>query len=330
MTFSLRNNIQMHAIVLDAFGAPESLTYRLQPRPKPAPGTLLVRVLAASVNPIDYKIRRNGAWSDIRPPAIIGTDAAGIVEETGIAVTRFRKGDQVFYTAEIAQSCPGTYAEYHVVPENLVAYKPGNLTFEEAASLPLAASTAWQALFERGRLQVGETVLIHAGAGGIGSLAIQMAKAAGARVITTCRKSNMDLVVRLGADVAIDYRVENVANSVRKMIGAEAVDMVLDTVGGPAFAQNLELVKPHGQILSITASDTALGQAYRKNVDIHLISTTRSGSRMEKIARLVENSQVKPVIDSIYPIEKTAEAHWRLESGGVRGKLVLSLEGESH
>jgi NADPH:quinone reductase-like Zn-dependent oxidoreductase len=329
MTFSLRTNLQMHAVVLDAFGGPESLTYRLQPRPKPGPGSLLVRVMAASVNPIDYKIRLNGAWTDIRPPAIIGADAAGVVEETGIGVTRFRKGDEVFYAAEISQMTPGTYAEYHVVPETLVAYKPGNLSFVEAASLPLAASTAWQALFERGHIEIGDTVLIHAGSGGVGSAAIQMAKAAGARVITTCRKSNVDLVVRLGADVAIDYRVENVVDAVRKIIGADSVDTILDTVGGPVFAQNLELVKPRGRILSITASETPLRRAYQKNIDLHLIRATRSGSLMEKIARMVGAGLLKPVVDSVYPIERTDEAHGRIETGGVRGKVVLSLESLS-
>ncbi len=327
MTFSLRTNLQMHAVVLDAFGGTETLTYRLQPRPKPGPGSLLVRVMAASVNPIDCKIRQNGAWTDIQPPAIIGTDAAGVVEETGLGVTRFRKGDEVFYTADLSQLMPGTYAEYHVVPETLAAYKPGNLGFVEAASLPLAGSTAWLALFERTHLEVGETILIHAGSGGVGSLAIQMAKAAGARVITTCRKSNVDLVVRLGADVAIDYRVENVVDSVRKIIGSDAVDAILDTVGGPVFAQNLELVRPHGRILSITASETALGRAYVKNLDIHLIRMTPSGSLMDKIARMAGTGQLKPVIDSVYPVERTDEAHGRIESGGVRGKVVLSMEG---
>ncbi|EQD42082.1 NADPH:quinone reductase Zn-dependent oxidoreductase, partial [mine drainage metagenome] len=192
---------------------------------------LLVKVIAASVNPLDYKLSRDGSWAKIEPPVILGSDACGIVEEAGAGCTRFRKGDEVFYTAALDRHRMGTYAEYHLVHENLVVTKPPSLSFLEAASLPLAGCTAWQALFDRGHLHLGETILIHAGAGGVGSHAIQMAKAAGARVLATCRKANRDLVSNLGADAVIDYRIEDVTRAVRSVIGPDALDVVFDTVG---------------------------------------------------------------------------------------------------
>ncbi|MHB1544232.1 MAG: quinone oxidoreductase family protein [Gammaproteobacteria bacterium] len=315
----------MKAIVLEAFGGPENLVYRLNSKPRVEPGMILVKVMAASVNPLDYKLRRDGAWAGIELPVILGSDVSGIVEEVGPGCTRFGKGDEVFYTAAIDKHRMGTYAEYHLVHESLAVTKPSSLSFIEAASLPLAGCTAWQALFDRGRLHLGETILIHAGAGGVGSLAIQMAKAAGARVLATCRKANRDLVSNLGADAVIDYRVEDVTRAVRSVIGSEALDVVFDTVGGTTIANSLSILKPGGRILSIAASDSVLGTAYRKNIDLHLIYLCRSRQLMEHLTTLLANGTLHPVIDSVLPLDRVGEAHKRLEAGGVRGKVVLEV-----
>lgn len=315
----------MKAVVLEAFGGPEGLIYRSVSKPQVEPGMLLVRVVATSVNPLDCKLRRDGTWAGIQPPVVLGSDAAGIVEEAGAGCHRFRKGDEVFYTAAPDPRRSGTYAEYHLVPESLVARKPISLSFTEAASLPLAGCTAWQALFERGHLSLGETILIHAGAGGVGSLAIQLAHAAGARVLATCRKANRDLVAHLGAQAVIDYRVENVGRSVQAVIGAESLDVVFDTVGGPIIAESIPILRPGGRILSIAASQSVLATAYRKNLDLHLVYLSRSGGLMRKLETLIGDGVVKPVIDTVLPLERADEAHKRVEAGGVRGKIVLEV-----
>lgn len=323
MPFSLRQNTQMKAVVLEAFGGPEHLICRQSNKPRPESSMLLIKVMASSVNPIDCKLRRDGTLAGIELPVILGLDAAGIVEEVGTGCSRFKKGDEVFYTAPIEKNRMGTYAEYHLIHEDLVAIKPPALSFIEAAGLPLAGCTAWQTLFERGHLQLGETILIHAGAGGVGSLAIQMAKAAGARVLATCRKANRDLVANLGADAVIDYRVEDVTRAVQSVVGSHALDVVFDTVGGVTIANSLSLLKPGGRILSIAASDSVLGTAYRKNIDLHLVYVTRSRQLMEHLSALIENGKVRPVIDLVLPLEQIGEAHKRLEAGGVRGKIII-------
>ncbi|MEJ2634542.1 MAG: alcohol dehydrogenase catalytic domain-containing protein, partial [Calditrichia bacterium] len=191
----------MKAMVITGFGGPEVFKKTDLEKPVPGPNELLVKVYATSVNPVDYKIRKAGSWAGLELPAVIGYDASGVVEEIGPGVQDFRPGDEVFYTPEIFGK-PGTYAEYHVVDEAIVARKPSNLTHEEAAGIPLAGGTAWDALMTRGLLMAGETVLIHGGSGGVGSLAVQIAKAAGAYVYTTCGDYSKDLVRKLGADRA--------------------------------------------------------------------------------------------------------------------------------
>ena len=325
MPFSLRQNPQMKAVVLEAFGDPDHLVYRAHGKPRVEPGMLLVKVMAASVNPLDCKLRQDGSWAGLAPPLILGSDAAGIVEEAGPGCTRFRSDDEVCYTSAPDKRYMGTYAEYHLVHENLAVHKPPALSFIEAASLPLAGCTAWQALFDRGHLRLGETILIHAGAGGVGSLAIQMAKAAGTRVLTTCRKTNRDLVANLGADAVIDYRVEDLTRAVQSVVGSEALDLVFDTVGGQVVADSLKLLKPGGRIVSIAASNSVLGTAYRKNIDLHLVYLERSRVLMEQLTALVARGTLHPVIDSVMPLDRVREAHKRLEAGGVRGKIVLRV-----
>jgi NADPH:quinone reductase len=314
----------MKAIIISAFGGTEVLQPTEVPKPFPTDNELLVKVYATSVNPVDCKIRSAGAWAGIKPPAIIGYDVSGVVEAVGGGVKDFKIGDEVFYTPEIFVG-QGSYAEYHVVNEAIAAHKPSNLTHIEAASIPLAGGTAWEALVNRAGLEVGETVLIHAGAGGIGTLAIQIAKAIGAYVIATCRPANNDLVKQLGADHVIDYRSQDFVEVTKELTGGLGVDVVLDTVGGDTLARSIAATKPHGEIVSVVNTSGNLNGAYIKNVSVHFMFLERDRAKLESLRTLITRDQLKPVIDCVLPLYEVAKAHQKLEAGGVRGKIVLEV-----
>jgi len=309
---------------MTAFGGPEVFEEREVPKPKPGIGELLVRVHATSVNPLDYKIRSDERWAIVSPPAVIGYDAAGVVEETGPGVKTFKPGDEVFYTPWVVAG-QGTYAEYSVVNESIVAAKPRSLSFVQAAALPLAGCTAWDGIVGIGRVELGETVLQHAGAGGVGLLAVQMAKAAGARVLSTCRAANADLVESLGADVTIDYRAERFEDAVLRATSGLGVHLVYDTVGGDTLARSIQLTRAHGRLFSIVNTNGDLNAAYAKNLTVFFHFMERAGYKMEALKTLVERGQLRPIIDSVMPLEQVADAHRRLEAGGARGKVVLEV-----
>jgi NADPH2:quinone reductase len=313
----------MKAMVITAFGGPEVLAERELPKPRPGRGQLLVRVKATSVNPVDAKIRAAGAWAGVVPPAIIGYDVAGVVEAAGEGAKRFAPGDAVFYTPEIFGS-PGSYAEYHVVDEAIVAAMPANLSFDGAAALPLAGCTALDAVVGFAKVASGESVLVHAGAGGVGSLAIQMAAAAGARVLATVSERNADLVRDLGAE-PIDYREGPFEAAVLAATGGKGVDFAYDTVGGDTLARSVAVVRAHGKLASIVGTTGDLGAAYGRNLTVYFGFLERSGAKMESLRLLAERKLVRPVIDSRQPLSRVAEAHRRLEAGGVRGKIVLEV-----
>lgn len=317
----------MRAIVMTEFGGPEVLQEQDWPKPEAKTGELLVRVHAASVNPVDYKIRTSGRWARVEPPWILGYDVSGVVEAVGHGVKDFRVGDDVFYSPEIfgLQGCNG---EYHVAHESIVVHKPANLSHVEAAGIPLAGGTSWDALFTRAQLRVGERILIHAGAGGCGAFAIQMAKAAGAYVFTTCGAYNVDLVTQLGADRAIDYRAEDFVKVCKEDTGGTGVDVVYDTVGGDNIAKSVEAVRREGRIVTILPTATDLGKAFMKNVTLHFLFMQRARYKLEGMKDLIERGLLKPVIDSILPLSDVAKAHEKLEAGGVRGKIVLEVMKE--
>ncbi|WP_243403832.1 alcohol dehydrogenase catalytic domain-containing protein [Thermus thermophilus] len=196
----------MRAVVLKGFGGLEMLEERDLPVPEPGPGEVLVRNLAVAVNPVDAKIRAAGRWAGVEPPFVLGYDAAGVVAKVGPGVKDLKEGDEVYYTPEIFGNPHGTYAEYTPVPAGIVAKKPKNLSFAEAAAIPLAGGTAWEAVVRRLAVRPGETVLVMGGAGGVGSFAVQFAKAAGAYVIATASAENLPVLKELGADLALDYR----------------------------------------------------------------------------------------------------------------------------
>lgn len=314
----------MKAIVIREFGGPEKLELCDMPKPTPAAGQVLVRVRAASVNPVDYKIRRSGAWAQVPMPAILGYDAAGTVEALGPGVDHLAPGDDVFYSARIFGR-QGTYAEYHVEDAEIVAKKPARLSFEEAASLPLAAITAYDAVVTFFATKPGDTVLIHAGAGGVGSLAVQLAKAAGARVLATGRRENDALIRSFGADEVIDYRNVRFEDEVNRRTDGRGVDAAYDTVGGDTVSRSIACVRPYGKLATIVSIEGSLNGMQIRNQTLYFGFMERTREKIQALATLAARGQVKPVIDSVYPLEKLADAHRRIESGGMKGKLVISV-----
>jgi NADPH2:quinone reductase len=312
----------MKAMIIRAFGGPEQFETSDQPVPTPGPGQVRVRVRASSVNPVDTKIRRSGAWTRVPMPAILGYDAAGVVDALGEGVTHLAPGDEVFYSARIFGR-QGTYAEYHVEDAEIVAKKPAHLSFEEAASLPLAAMTAYDAIVTFFGTTVGDTVLVHAGAGGVGSVAIQLAKAAGARVLTTARRENEAFVRALGADEVIDYRAVRFEDEVLRLTGGRGVDAAYDTVGGDTLPRSIPCVRAYGKLATIVSVDGSIGGMQIRNQTLYFGFMERTAPKIEALRVLAERRQVRPVIDSIVPLEQVADAHRRLEAGGMRGKIVV-------
>ena len=314
----------MQAILLTAFGGVEVLAVRDVPRPVPGPGQLLVRVRATSANPVDFQTRRGDYADALELPAIIGSDVSGVVEELGPGARDFQPGDEVYAMPRLF-SGSGGYAEYAVIEAEIVARKPAGLSHEEAACIPCAGGTAWECLVNRGRLRVGESVLVHAAAGGVGSLAVQIARAAGARVLATCSPRSAELVRDLGVDRVIDYTREDYVEAVREETGGAGVDLVLDTIGGDAVARGGEALAPGGRLVSIVDIPTpqSLLPYWEKNLSAHFVFTPPARSTLDALRGLLEAGRIRPVIDRVLPLSRAGEAHERLEAGGVRGKIVL-------
>jgi len=314
----------MKAMVIRAFGGPEQLELADVERPAPGPGQVLVRVRATSVNPVDTKIRRAGAWARVPMPAILGYDAAGVVEEVGAGVTTLRVGDEVFYTPHIFGR-QGTYAELHVVEADIVARKPAHLSFEEAASMPLAAITAWDSIVTFFGTRPGDTVLVHAGAGGVGCFAVQLAKAAGARVLATGRRENEAFIKALGADEVIDYRAVRFEDEVNRLTGGVGVDAAYDTVGGDTVARSIGCVRPYGKLATVVSIEGSLAGMQIRNLSLYFGFMERTSTKIQMLAKLLERRQLRPVIDSVFPLERVADAHRKIEAGGMRGKIVVTV-----
>lgn len=333
----------MKAILCEQYGGPEVLqvTDDVQ-MPHLGPNGVLVRVHASSVNPLDWKLRL-GLLDAVRPvvfPVIWGCDFSGVVTEAGLGVTLFKPGDEVFGFKDgyVAKTYRGTYAEYVVVPEKTLARKPKALSHEESAAMPLAALTAWQALLTQGKLKTGQRVLVHAGAGGVGVMAIQIAKAFGAFVAATASTRNQDLLRELGADQPIDYTKEQI-NHIRPKF-----DLVLDGVGQRVWGASFSVLKFGGRLVTLAIPipekpagkakffGTALAgvgggftQGLMTGKRLLLTQVKPRGGDLEKITVLIEAGKIKPVIEKILPLEQIAEAHRLSEQGHVRGKLVLKI-----
>lgn len=314
----------MRAMSIERQGGPDVFKEVSVPVPAPSANQILIKVAATSVNPIDCKLRAGAARIPLALPAILGFDVSGKVVETGAGVRDFAVGDEVYGAGETAGG-HGSYAEYYLLDEKLAARKPENLSHLEAAAMPLAGGTAWEAMVSRSRLKVAETVLIHAGAGGVGSHAVQIARACGAVVIATCSADNAGLVRRLGADHTIDYREQDFIQAVNEVTGGRGVDVFFDTVGGETLAQSLEVLKEFGRGVSITSTTGALARAYLKNAELHFVFARRSREKLLGLKNLAERGLLKPVIYSSRPVWEVAEAHRTVDAGRMAGKYVLNV-----
>ncbi|WP_442482027.1 zinc-dependent alcohol dehydrogenase family protein [Aeoliella sp. SH292] len=318
----------MKAMVLKSFGGPESFQLCDLPKPVPHAGQVLVRVHATSINPLDFQVRR-GDYADLVPlPAITGHDVSGVVEEVGPGVTSFSPGDEVWYTPQIFDG-PGSYAEYHVAAESIVGKKPAALSHLEAASLTLVGGTAWEALIVRASLRVGESILVHGGAGGVGHVAIQLAKATGAQVFTTAREPNFEFARSVGADVVIDYQQEDYVDAILRETSGRGVDVVFDTIGGDTLSRSPDALAQLGRVVSIVdiAQPQNLIQAWGKNASYHFVFTRQNRGKLDELSSLVERGQLRPHVGAVYSLAEIPLAHARLESpnNGVQGKIAIAV-----
>ncbi|WP_426157137.1 zinc-dependent alcohol dehydrogenase family protein [Pseudomonas sp. TSRC2-2] len=319
----------MKAMILKSFGGPDSFELNDVPKPVPQAGQVLVRVHATSINPLDYQVRR-GDYPDLVPlPAITGHDVSGVVEAIGPGVSAFAPGDEVWYTPQIFDG-QGSYAEYHVAAESIIARKPASLSHLEAASLSLVGGTVWEALTVRAVLRVGESILIHGGAGGVGHVAIQVAKAMGARVFTTVREANAEFVRSLGADVVIDYTQEDYVEAIMRETAGHGVDVVFDTIGGDTLSRSADALAQLGRVVSIVdiAQPQNLVQAWGKNASYHFVFTRQNRGKLDELSALIERGQLRPHVGAVYSLADIPLAHARLESAnnGLLGKIAIAVE----
>jgi NADPH2:quinone reductase len=321
--------MEMKAILLKSFGGPESFELCDVPKPMPHEGQVLVRVHATSINPLDYQVRRGDYPDLVQLPAITGHDVSGVVEEVAPDVTSISPGDEVWYTPKIFDG-PGSYAEYHVAAESIIGRKPASLSHLEAASLTLVGGTVWEALRVRAALRVGESILIHGGAGGVGHVAIQLAKAMGARVMTTVREANSEFARSLGADVIIDYVKEDYVDAIMRETGGRGVDVVFDTIGGNTLSRSPDTLAQLGRVVTIvdTAQPQNLVQAWGKNASYHFVFTRQNRGKLDELSVLIERGQLQPHVGAVYSLADIPLAHARLESpnNGVQGKIAIAVD----
>jgi NADPH:quinone reductase len=318
----------MKAMVLKSFGGPESLELRDVPKPVAGPGQVLVRVHATSINPLDYQVRRGDYAGLVQLPAITGHDVSGVVEAIGPGVTAFSPGDEVWYTPQIFDG-PGSYAEYHVAAENIIGKKPASLSHLEAASLTLVGGTVWEALVVRAALRVGESILIHGGAGGVGHIAIQLAKAMGARVYTTVREANFEFARSLGANIPIDYEKEDYVAAIMRETSGHGVDVIFDTIGGNTLSRSPDALAQLGRIVTIvdTAQPQNIIQAWGKNASYHFVFTRQNRGKLDELSALIERGQLRPHLGAVYSLAELPLAHALLETpnNGLRGKIAIEV-----
>jgi NADPH:quinone reductase-like Zn-dependent oxidoreductase len=333
----------MKAFILDRYGSADRLRPAEVPDPDLREDDVLVEVHAAGVNLLDSKIR-SGEFKLIlryRLPLILGHDVAGVVVRVGSRVRRFKPGDEVY--ARPADGRIGAFAEFIAINEDDVAIKPKAMTMEQAASIPLVGLTAWQALMERANLRQGQRVLIHAGSGGVGTFAIQLAKHVGATVATTASTANVDLVRSLGVDVVIDYKKEDFARVLRDY------DVVLQSLDKVTLKKSLQVLKPGGQLISISGPPDAAfarsigaswvlrmimgvlsysitAKAKRRQVQYSFLFMRANGGQLTEITSLIDNGIIRPVVDRVFPFASTKEAMVYVEAGRAKGKVVVSLK----
>jgi NADPH:quinone reductase-like Zn-dependent oxidoreductase len=305
------SNEMMRAVRFHEYGSPQVLRLEEVPRPQAQKGQVLVRVHAAGVNPIDWKMRRGGRETPL--PAVPGIEFAGIVDSVGPDVTSPEPGREIFGVGR------GTYAEYTAAAADSVAAKPRNVSFNEAASIPIGARTAWAALFDQAKLEKGQRLLVHGAAGGVGLWAVQFGRWKEAEVIGTASAANLEFIRSLGADTAIDYRATRFEDAVRD------VDVILDTVGGETQDRSWKVIRPGGMLVTI------VGPAPEEAAREHGVRTARIapqpgiGPLLHRIGDMVESGIVKPHLQRVFPLDEVREAHTLCEQGHGRGRIVLHV-----
>lgn len=309
----------MKAVRIHAYGDTSALHYEDVPRPTAAANEILIRVIATTANPFDCAARAGYlmGWYPYELPIILGLDVSGVVEAVGADVKEFAPGDEVFARADPAKN--GAYAEYIALSASEAAHKPASLDHFQAAALPHVGFTAWRALIEAGGLTAGQTVLVHAAAGGVGSMAVQLAKWRGATVIGTASATNLEFIRELGADVAIDYTATPFESVVQE------VDLVLDTVGGNTQERSWGVLKPGGMLVSIVqapSEETAVAHGVRQ---AFAPSFPPAGETLRILSSLVASGDIKPIVSAVMPLSDVQKAHSRSETRHVRGKIVLEV-----
>jgi len=305
----------MKAIVVEQYGGPEVLKLKDTARPQPKDDEVLIRVMAAGVNPVDAYIRA-GKFGEGKLPYIPGMDVAGVVEATGANAKKFKAGDAVY--AYLSFQEQGGYAEFCVAKENEVALKPKNVSYEQAAAVPLAATTAWQALIDTAQLKPGQTVLIHGGSGGVGHFAVQIAKARGAKVIATASTANQDLLKQLGVDQAIDYEKTKFEDVVKD------VDVVLEATRSDSMARSYGVVKKGGFVVSVTGPpDPAELEKHGLRGDS--LMAHPDSKVLDELTKLIEAKKLTTIVSQTFPLADASRAHQQIETRHTRGKIVLKV-----
>ncbi|PGX84557.1 NADPH:quinone reductase [Bacillus thuringiensis] len=308
----------MKAIVIDQYGIVEELKERQVLKPVVQNNEVLIRIHATSVNPVDWKIRKGDLQEQLRFsfPITLGLDVAGVIEEVGKDVECFNIGDNVFTKPENIGK--GSYAEFIAVQSDLVSHMPNNISYEEAASIPLAGLTAWQSLIDYAKIKENDRVFIHAGAGGVGSLAIQIAKSFGAFVATTASSKNKEFLQSLGADLVIDYKKDKFEELVSDF------DIVLDTIGGEVQEKSFRIIKPGGVLVSIVHEPLQKVEGIKSG----FLWLKPNGKQLEELSALIVHGKIKPIISKVVPFNEAGvrEAHILSEGQHVRGKIVIKVE----
>ncbi len=332
----------MKAVVMSSTGDPDVLQLQDVSQPSIRRDTeVLVRLKAAGINPVDVKLRRGATAYPLGEPAVLGCDGAGIIQQVGPSVTELAVGDEVYFCQPAFGARMGSYAEYAVVDQRILARKPESLTFEEAAAVPLVLITAWEALHDRGHIREGQHVMVHGGAGGVGHMAVQLAKLAGARVCTTVSsEQKAALVERLGADLPVFYKEENFTLAILDWTDEKGVDLCLDTVGGETFEHSFTAVRVYGVLVTLLqpAPNTNWLVARQRNlrVSFELMLTPlylgmedaqrQQGQVLRSATKLFDDGRLHIHLAQTFSLKDAAEAHRRLEVGSTTGKLALTID----
>lgn len=307
----------MKAVVLRKYGNADNLSYEEVERPSPKDDEILIKVRASAVNPVDWKIRDGlGEMFGLKLPFILGCEIAGKIEDGGADVKKFKTGDEVFGYISLARN--GGYAEFVIAKESEIVKKPKDIDFENAVAIPVGALTSWQAIFVAAKLESGQKILIHGAAGGVGSMAVQLAKATGAYVLATASGKNEEFVRDLGADECIDYTKQKFEDV------AKDVDVVFDTIGGDTQERSFQVLKKGGFLVS-TVSPPSQESAEKFGIKAEMISVQPNAEQLAEITKLAEEGKVKTHVETVLPLSEVKKAHELSESGHTRGKIVLSV-----